>query len=325
MKILKTVFFSAIGVLFLSCSAQKTTQNETYQFKTNAEISLKEGGKWVGRKYEGGTFKNVQTLTLDPRHTDHSFDIRFEGPGWESNKMAYRLYLDWRNAIDLFGKTTEKNVLPLIGLDGFESYHLKQDWGSDILKVGKGQGIGSIARIVNSEMYHFNTVENTTVKVSNSAKSSSVDIQYKGWQTLNDKIDLNTNLEIFPDGRFTKAVITPSKAISGICTGVVKIKKDIELLKNTSTNKKWAYIATYGPQSMFDDDLGMAVFYQTSTVENLIDGKYDHLVVFKPTTKAVTYYFLASWINEPGGIKTKEEFVNYINKELDLLNSTNKL
>lgn len=31
-------------------------------------------------------------------------------------------------------------VLPLVGLDGFDSYHLKQDWGSDILKVGKGQG-----------------------------------------------------------------------------------------------------------------------------------------------------------------------------------------
>ena len=269
--------------------------------------------------------ENVKELTLDKRHTDHSFDIRFEGPGWESNKVAYRLYLDWRNAIDIFGKTTEKMVLPQIGLDGFESYHLKQDWGSDILKVGKGMGLGSIGRVVNNEMYHFNTVASTNATVKNSAKSSSVLISYKGWITLNDKIDLTTKLEIFPDERITKTTITPSKAISGITTGIVKVKKNTELLQKNSDSKKWAYIATYDNQSMFDDNLGMVVFYEISTIEKLQDGSFDHLLVFKPTTKPVTYYFAAAWVNEPNGIKTKQEFTNYINEKLLQLNANNKL
>ena len=160
MKIIKSTLIISLFLGILSCNTQKNIQNS----KTNAEISVKEGGKWNDRKYKGGTFKNVQSLDLDPRHTDHSFDIRFEGPGWESNKIAYRLYLDWRNAIDIFGKTTDKMVLPLVGLDGFESYHLKQDWGSDILKVGKGQGIGSILRYQNNEMLYFKKVEKTSVK-----------------------------------------------------------------------------------------------------------------------------------------------------------------
>lgn len=314
MKIIKTIPLVIAGLIAINISAQKT----------NAEISVKEGGSWKDRKYEGGTFKNVETLQLDPKHTDHSFDIRFEGPGWENNKIAYRLYLDWRNAIDLFGKTTDKMVLPQIGLDGFESYHLKQDWGSDILKVGKGQGLGSIARTLNNEMYHFETVKSTSVKVSNSKTQSSVNISYKGWKTLTDEIDLTTQLTIFPDGRHTKATITPSKAISGICTGIVKVK-DLELLKKTSKNGKWAYIATYGDQSMFNDNLGMVVFYPVSSVEKLADGAFDHLIVFKPTTKPITYYFSAAWQNEPGGITNKEAFVKYINAELEKLNASNKL
>ena len=119
MKILKIT--TAVIVLSLtSCQAQnnKTTSKNP---KTYAEISVKEGGKWEGRKYIGGTFKNVQSLKLAPEHTDHSFDIRYEGPGWESNKIGYRLYLDWRNAIDIFGKKTEAMVLQQVGLDNFDA------------------------------------------------------------------------------------------------------------------------------------------------------------------------------------------------------------
>ncbi len=322
MKIYSAAFIALIISQLSSCTSQK--QLSADQEKTYAEISVKEGGKWNGRKYEGGTWKNVQSHTLNPLHTDHSFDIRYEGPGWESNKIAYRLYLDWRNAIDIFGKTSEKIILPQVGLDGFDSYHLKQEWGSDILKVGKGQGLGSIARIVDGKMYHFENVDKTTADVENSSKSSSVSINYNGWKTLDDKIDLKAKLSIFPEERFTKYTFTPSKGIAGIATGIVKLK-NLELIQKKSANGKWGYIATFGNQSMFDDGLGMAVFYETSAVSEVKDGPFDHLIVFRPTTKAVTYYFTASWEKEQDALKTQEEFLNYLNSKLDQLNSKNKL
>ena len=83
--------------------------------KTYAEISIKEGGEWNGRKYVGGdSFKNVQELQVPKNHTDHSFFIRYEGPGWENNQVGYRLYLDWRNAIDIYGKKVDSLVLPYV-------------------------------------------------------------------------------------------------------------------------------------------------------------------------------------------------------------------
>lgn len=322
MKIYSSIAIALVLAQVTSCTTQKSTSPEAQ--KTYAEISIKEGGSWNGKKYSGGEWKNVSEHTLHPNHTDHSFDIRYEGPGWESNKIGYRLYLDWRNAIDIFGKTSEQIILPQVGLDGFDSYHLKQDWGSDVLKVGKGQGLGSIARIVDNEMYHFKTVDKTSAKVSNSAKKSTVELSYKGWQTLNDKIDLNATLSIFPDERFTQFTFTPSAPIAGIATGIVKLKS-LPLIKETSASGKWAYIATFGNQSMFNDGLGMAVFYETSTVAEVKDGPFDHLLVFKPTNKAVTYYFTASWEKEQDALKTQEDFVNYLNEKLNQLNSKNKL
>jgi hypothetical protein len=205
-------------VLFLSLASMKSNEvfSQTAQSKTYAEVSVKEGGKWEGRKYIGGTFKNVQRLKLATEHTDHSFDIRYEGPGWESNKIGYRLYLDWRNAIDIFGKKTEKIILPQVGQDGFDSYHEMSDWGADILKAGKGIGIGSIDRYLNKERLHFYEVDSTIATVANTPENSVVKVQYYGWKTASDKIDFTSELTIQPNQRYTQHTIHPSKAIEGI-------------------------------------------------------------------------------------------------------------
>jgi hypothetical protein len=313
-------------VLFLGLASMKSNVlfSQSSNSKTYAEVSVKEGGKWEGRKYIGGTFKNVQKLKLAPEHTDHSFDIRYEGPGWESNKIGYRLYLDWRNAIDIFGKKTEAIVLPKVGQDGFDSYHEMSDWGADILKAGKGIGIGSIDRYLKNERLHFYEVDSTIATVTNTAKSAIVKVNYYGWKTASDKIDFTSELTIQPNQRYTQHAIHPSKAIEGICTGIVK-QKNAEVFKKESANKKWAYLATYGTQSLVPDQLGMAIFYQINTIQSVVDAEFDHLLVFKPTTQVVDFYFLGAWEQEPNGIKTKEEFLTYLDGKLETLNKNNKM
>jgi len=116
----------------------------SYSKRTQAELSYKKGGEWKNREYMGGAFQNTQFLRVPPEHKDHSWFIRYEGPGWESDKVGYRFYLDQRNATDVFGKVTREMVLQQVGLDGFDSYHEMQPWGMDVMKVGKSLGIGSI-------------------------------------------------------------------------------------------------------------------------------------------------------------------------------------
>jgi len=134
-----------------------------------------------------------------------------------------------------------------VGQDGFDSYHEEADWGLDILKAGKSMGIGGYGRYMNDTVAHFRNVENTRAKVNNSDNSSSVEITYEGWTTGNETINLDAKLSIFPEGRYTKAELTPSKEIEGLTTGIVK--HGPELISKKSDNGKWAYIATYGAQT----------------------------------------------------------------------------
>ena len=331
MKSLKIVAILLL-ISFVGCKNQEkksTTETvvieETETLKTYAELSIKEGGHWEGREYIDGTFKNVTELKVPGEHTDHSWFIRYEGPGWESSKIGYRMYLDWRNAIDIFGKVTDTMVLSEVGLDGFDSYHEKQSWGQDILKAGKGLGIGSIGRFVNKEVLHFNKVDSTFAKVENEIGKSTVITDYYGWNTANEAIDLHQVLSITPDVRYSKHSITPSKEIEGICTGIVK--HGVNYFTKESENKKWGYIATYGIQTLAEvpDNLGMAIFYEVETVKEVTEWEHDHLLLFKPTTNEISFYFLGAWEQEKDGIKSEADFLTYLDGLLNELNTNNSL
>lgn len=334
MKTLQLIATSFCFLAIIGCKNEKKQEAEKPAKvletpKTYAEISIAEGGKWVDgtrghEEYiERTSFKNVTHLRVPDKHRDHTWYIRYEGPGWESNKVGYRLYLDWRNAIDIFGKKTDTMVLSKVGQDGFDSYHEPANWGQDILKVGNGLGVGSIGRLVNDKVLHFKEVDSTFASVENGAKKSSIIIDYHGWKTAEDKIDLKSILSIKSDSRITKHTIYPSKAIDGIVTGIVDHK--VNYFEKESANKKWGYIATYGKQTLVPDNLGMAVFYKIEDTSNIKKGEFDYLVEFKPTTEPIEFYFLGAWEQEPNGIKTQEEFLKYLESKLVELNNSNNL
>ncbi len=314
---------------FGACQTQETKEQETVAeapaaepvpSKTYAELSHYTGGSWNDRVYEGGErFVNVDFLRVPDEVTDHSYYIRYEGPGWESNLVGYRLYLDWRNATDIFGKLTTDMVLDEVGQDGYDSYHEPSEWGMDILKVGSSLGIGSVGRLVNDEVMHFEQVDSTTAEVNNAADQSSVTVNYYGWKTGDVSMDLTSEYSIKPDSRATKHRLTPSMEVEGLSTGIVR-HDSTEFLSGTSENGEWAYIATYGVQTLVPDKLGMAIFYKTSEAAETMEGEFDHLVVFRPMSEPFYFYFLGAWEQEPGGIKDLEGFQAYLSEQLQLLN-----
>ncbi len=304
--------------------SMQRAENENLQ--TYAEISIKKDGEWNEREYKGGSFENVSELKVPEDHTDHSGYIRYEGPGWENSQVGYRLYLDWRNAIDIFGKKTDTMVLAQVGKEKLGSYHDEAPWGMDILKAGESLGIGGFGRLMNDTIAHFQKVESTTTRVSNSESSSQVEIEYTGWTTGEETIDLNSTFTIYPEDRYTKVELVPSKSLEGLCTGIVKFG-DIDLMQKESDDGSWGYIATYGAQTLVNDEdqLGMAIFYKINEVEETREGPDDHLVIFKPSDERITYYFLAAWEQELNGISSRMEFEADIDEKLKELEGHGEL
>jgi len=300
----------------------KSDQEIVFKQRTQAELSIRTGGEWKGRIYEGGKFENVSFLRVPDEHTDHSFYIRYEGPGWESDKVGYRFYLDWRNAADIFGKKVDTLVLQDVGQDGFDSYHEIAPWGVDVLKVGESLGIGSIGYWLNNKAERVAITDSIYCKITYSGiLESEITTTYYGWAAGDQKNNLISKLSIQAGSRMTRHDLELSAALDNLCTGIVKLP-DAEYILPESAKGEWTWLATYGKQTLQSDLLGMAILYKTKDLIRLAEDEDDYAVILNPSDNKLTYYYLAAWEQEPGGIKSKQDFIAHLNEQTEVLNNS---
>ncbi len=286
-----------------------------FEARTQAELSHKINGSWKDREYMEGEFVNVDSLRVPDEHTDHSWYIRYEGPGWESDLVGYRFYLDWRNATDVFGKKRPELVLQNVGQDGFDSYHEPSDWGMDVLKVGESLGLGSLATWTDDRALRVETTDSVTSRVTeNGPLRSKIRTRYYGWEAHGKKTDVVSELSIEAGSRMTRHDVHLSQSLPNLATGIVKLETG-ELFQKESG--PYGYIATWGDQSLAEDGLGLAVVYRSEDLIEITQDDHSQVVVLRPNAEhSLTYYFLAAWEQETDAITSRAAFEEYLDEQL---------
>ena len=217
-------------------------------------------------------------------------------------------------------------VLQNVGQDGFDSYHEPSDWGMDVLKVGSSLGIGSIGMWVDNKAERVAVTDSLeSLVLDNGIIQSAIRTYYHGWAINDQKIALVSDLIIDAGSRMTHHQLTVDENVPNLCTGIVKLEQS-EVITNAQTGVSgWGYLATYGQQSLADDQLGMAVLFNNSDLVELTEDEFSHVVVLKPKFKKLDYYFTSAWEQEPGGITTKEDFIEYLDQMVQELNNAVKV
>lgn len=301
-------------------SSDSTIVKPALKKQTQAEISIKEGGEWEGKEYVGGEFKNVTSVTPPPQYSDHSYWIRYEGPGIESDKVAYRIYLDWRNGFDIFGKKVNEPVLQKIGLDGYKSYHDNADWGVDVLKVGKSLGMGGFGFWNGKNVDLVAQTDSRSATITNNGDLySGFKINYNGWQVNNQKLDMTAHFTMTAGSRLVKVNLNKTERLPNMAIGLVKHPGTTLLEGNQETSGyAWTYVASWGKQSLSgeDDHLGMAVVFRRDDRAQQTEDANSYVSVMKDKGNKVEYYFLAAWEHELDGVKTEADFKAYLDREV---------
>jgi len=297
-----------------------------FEQRTYAELSMKDGNVYIDKRFRGDKFVKVLHLKVPAIHTDHDALFKYEGPGWESEKVGYRFYLDWRNATDIFGKKYDKLILDQVGTHDTvakdDSYHSMQEWGMDIFKVGNSLGIGSIGMWANDKVNMVSKTDSVICSIPYTGPiEAKINTHYYGWQVGDKKYDLNSSLTITAGNRLTKSEIQISNNADNIVTGLAKYE-NTELIKSNYKDG-WNYLALYGKQTLVDneDKLGIVVFYPTNELINSFEDSLSYIVKLKPQNGKVTYYFAAAWEQEENGIRNLEEFKIYLEEIVKVLNN----
>lgn len=301
-----------------------------YPKRTYAELAHKIGGEFVQHgadkknrmEYMGGySWVKPNYLRVPDGFTDHAYYIKYEGPGWESDKVGFRFYLDWRNGIDVFGKRTPEIVLPFVGVDGYDNYHNLADWGMDNMKVGSALGIGSIAIWNGEKAVRVEKKDSTICYIPADGKvRSQVMTTYYGWDANGTKCDLKSLISIDAGSRASHMELFVNKQIDNIATGIIKMK-GIDLIVSNDSKNEWSYIASFGKQSLNNDMMGLAVFFRTKQLEKITEDKLNHVVILKPDNGYVEYYFMPTWELDWESVATQADFQKCIDEVLGRLNN----
>ncbi|MCB0742383.1 MAG: DUF4861 domain-containing protein [Ignavibacteriae bacterium] len=295
-----------------------------YKSRTYAELAMKFNSEYKNKKFTDEPFQNFTKVVVPKVHTDHDALFKYEGPGWESEKVGYRFYLDWRNATDIFGKNTDELILHKVGnndrIATDDSYHEMQEWGMDIFKVGKTLGIGSLGMMHADSIYMVSKTDEVICEIDyNGPILSEIKTNYKGWQVGKNKYDLVSKFSIAAGSRITNVDLSIYGNAENITTGLAKYP-DTDFIASEG-NGDWQYIALYGKQTLNNDNVGIVLFYKKSELIEKNENTLNYYVTLKPNNNKVNYAFAAAWEKELNGIKTKSEFIKYIDEEIIKLNN----
>ena len=295
-----------------------------YPSRTYAEIAMKVDAEFNGKIFNGKKFEYMKKVEIPSFHIDHNAMFKYEGPGWESDKVGYRFYIDPRNSVDIFGKKTTEMVLDKVGAEDLiavdEKYHEMNDWGTDIFKVGNSLGIGTIAMESQGEIKHVSDREKAVCEISaNGPIKSEITTDYFGWKVDGKKYDLNSKISINAGSRLTEVDLFITNLPENISTGIAK-HKDTRFFKS-DFEKGWNYIALYGKQTVVNDNLGIVLFYRKSDLIEQFENDLSYVVKLFPREGKIKYYYAAAWEQEPGGVTNIVKFKDYINSVINELNN----
>ena len=261
-----------------------------------------------------------------------------EGPGWENDKVAYRLYFDTRNNKDIYGKRIAGMVLDSVGANPANSYHHLSNWGMDILKVGSSLGAGALAF-----SYQKADGKDTLVRLGGN------DIKAETYQLLEDGPLRASFLMTYPWQLAGKAVTVTEKIsiaagdyhyTSEIAVKGDDLPKDLKVdmgiadfyentLDSISTDKAKA-VFSYGKQTENHDQVGMAIIStkpanariwsigeQVTPLSDITSTYFMQEPISKDSP--VRFQFLAGWELSDSAFTSAEGFKTYLSQELERL------
>ncbi len=180
-----------------------------------------------------------------PARTDALFAKRIQGLGWESDKNAWRIYFDPRNAIDLYGK--RRSMLLLKRFATAESdYHDESPDGRDTYDIGNAIGIGSVAAWRDGKVTKAADVHNRSYRVISTGPVRAIaEITYEGWSAGDKKITVQLRVTQWAGERGFYQTITADAAPDFTFATGLPFKQEAPAFHSTA-GRTW--LASWGEQ-----------------------------------------------------------------------------
>lgn len=286
--------------------------------RVQVTLKVQQGGGLKKHVLQGGIFLPQDVYIVPASHFLHDGLIAFEGIGWESDRVAYRLYLDRRNVTDLFGKYGPGMIFQDVGL-GFDDYQYPRAWGGDIYKVGDALGVGGIGLLRHGRATQTGKAVISAERLANGPVTAVARVNA-------DRIDggagfIHARYAITAGSTLTRVSVQAGHLPDPLVTGLTVHPGDSILHDHDrAEGDSWRYIAVWGPQEHGPDPVGTAVFYRAEDVSGAPQNDGATLFIRFRAPDRASYAFAGRWSQEGKhdsrypAVKTKAEFTKWLRR-----------
>ncbi|MBW8733063.1 MAG: DUF4861 family protein [Asticcacaulis sp.] len=246
----------------------------------------------------------------------HDGLIAFEGIGWESDRVAYRLYLDARNVPDLFGKFGTGMIFPEVG-HGFDDYQYPRAWGGDIFKVGDSLGMGGTGLLRGGKASQIGAATVTGKVVANGPVTAIAEVDADA--IGGGAASIHATYAISAGSPLTEVKIAAKSLTLPLVAGLTVHPGDRTFVSPSKAGSAWAYVAVWGPQEHGIDKVGTALFYRRDRVTGAPGFDGQTLFIQFLSKVAADYAFAGRWVQEnkdvpgyDGTIKNEAAFTAWL-------------
>lgn len=197
----------------VTLSAEKS--DKTYPAQVYAQMMLSDKKK---------KYPKIQSLTV-PGESDVYNCLHHHGPAFESELVAYRIYFDKRQTVDIYGKSRK----------GFElaetlfyptDEHKAKGYGDDVLWVGSTCGAGTLKGWENGKPAHIIPTLRTECIRAYGPLRTVVDVIDADWEYQGKTITMTTRYILYGGHRDARVEVSFAEPLGEetFCTGVINVK-----------------------------------------------------------------------------------------------------
>lgn len=240
---------------------------------------------------------------------DSYHSMHHHGVAFESALMAYRIYFDKKQTVDVYAKKT-----PRLELDACKWYptdeQLAQGFGDDILRVSGYIGVGTCKPWNGAKMIHFDSVASRTERIVSQGNIRTIcEVTSRDWKG----IDITTRYTLYARHRDVQAEVFCSQPVDNLVTGVQRIGE-----ANFYTNHR-NLVASFGTAWPVNDTVkyaretaGLAVFVPEQYTDSLVRDANNNLVLLQAKPYIKYYFTVVSLKENNPPARTDGQFFTFV-------------
>lgn len=307
----------------LTLKIKPVKKHKDFEKEVFAEMYLKsktEKEGYTPHEAEGKKYfiKPCTEQTFYPGEDSYN-QMHHHGVAFESSLMAYRIYFDKKQTIDVYAKKT-----PRLELDACKWYpndqQLADGFGDDILRVSGAIGVGTCKPWNGKKMVHIDSVAARTERIVSQGNIRTIcEIEDSQWTMDNgQKINMITRYTLYARHRDVQVEVFFSRPVDNMVTGVQKIPVYDKAAKATYLSEG-PMVGSWGTAWPVNDTvkyaketLGLGVYVPIDQFAGHVQDAQNNLILLQPAQYIRYWMTVVSLKEQNPPAKTDEEFWAYL-------------